>query len=202
MMLRHLFLIYMSLLYASYVGAKSHSFIGVHKALKDTQNSKGKVEDKPFSPTIGFGYNFNLFNSGYGFSPQIGYIHTTQTADDSFGKQKIHTIYLHWDFISVSSLSSNLAYRFGIGNFIKRTSGKGGTVEIPNGSGTDQARRPSKTISSYSSTFDFGLDYNFDLQLFDWGISDIGLRAELFIFRPLSSENRNYAFNIGTIIYF
>lgn len=202
MMLRSLLVLGLCLLQTTTAEAKLHSFVGFHKALKDTQNQKGKVEEKPFSPTIGVGYNFNLFNTGFGFSPQLGYIHTKQTANDSFGDQKVHTIFLNWDFIWISSLSDHLAFRFGIGNFIKRTSGKGGTVEIPNGSGTDQAQRPGGTVNSYSSTFNLGADYNFDLQMLDSWVQDIGIRFELYTFRPLSSENRNYAFNIGALLYF
>jgi hypothetical protein len=183
------------------VWARRHAFVGFHRTLKDTQNSKGKVEDKPLSPTVGLGYNFNLFNTGLGFSPQVGYIHTDQTANDSFGKQKIHSFFLNWDLLWISSLSNNLAFRFGLGTFIKRIRGEGGTVEIPNGSGTDQARRPSGTVTSYSSTFNLGADYNFGLSAGEW-IDDAGLRFELYTFRPLSSENRNYAFNFGVILYF
>lgn len=198
---RFLVLLFVGFLGVRSADAKLHSFLGFNKALKDTQNSKGKVEDKPFSPTLAIGDNFNFFGTGLGFSPQFGYIHTKQVANDSFGDQKIHTIFFNWDFLWVSSLSDHLAFRFGIGNFIKRTSGKGGTVEIPNGTGTDQARRPGGTVNSYSSTFNFGADYNLDMQMYGW-FTDLGLRFELFVFRPLSSENRNYAFNLGSILYF
>ena len=163
MLLRSLVFTVVSCFLLNSAFSKPHTFLGFNKTLKDTQNSKGKVEDKPFSPTIGFGYNFDLFGSGFGFSPQIGYIHTNQVADDSFGKQQVHTIFFNWDFIWISSFSNDLAIRFGIGNFIKRTHGEGGTVEIPNGNSTDQARRPSGTVSSYSSTFNLGADYNFGL---------------------------------------
>ncbi len=202
MLLRYLLIMAIGTFTASSAFARPHLFLGFNRALKDTQNQKGKVEDKPFSPTISAGYNFNLFDSGFGFSPQLGYIHTNQTANDDFGKQKVHTIFLNWDFIWISSLSDSLAFRFGIGNFIKRTSGEGGTVEIPNGGGTDQARRPDGTVNSYSSTFNLGADYRFDLQLPGPWVQDVGLRFELYTFRPLSSENRNYTFNFGTILYF
>lgn len=183
-------------------GAKSHFSTGVHKALKDVQDSKGNVEDKPFSSFIAWGYHFKLFESRYGFSPQIGYIHNKEVANDSFGDQKVHTFFLNWDFLYVPEFSDQFAFRFGIGNFIKRISGEGGTVEIPNGGGTDLARRPSKTVTSYSSTFNFGADYNFNVGPFGDYISDLGLRFELFTFRPLSQENRNYAFNLGVLIYY
>lgn len=199
---RYFMILILCSLWLPTVFGSSHSFIGVHKALKDTQNSSGKLEDKPFSPTIGYGYNFDLFGTGFGFSPQIGYIHTKQVADDSYGKQKVHTIFFNWDFMYIPTWTQSLAFRFGIGNFIKRTSGEGGKVTIPNGSGTAKANRPSKTVSSYSSTFDFGADYKLNLGLTDWWVEDLGFRFELYVFRPLSKEYRNYAFNLGTILYF
>lgn len=202
MMLKFLMAVSISCFTLTSAYARQHGFIGFNKALKTTQNSKGKIEEKPFSPTLGYGYNFNLFDSGFGFSPQIGYVHTKQITNDSYGKQKVHSVFLNWDFIWLSPLSDSLAFRFGIGNFIKRTSGEGGTVEIPNGTGTAQARRPSKTVNSYSSTFNIGADYNFDIQLFDAWIKDVGLRFELYTFRPLSKNNRNYMFNIGAIFFF
>lgn len=200
-MFKYLVLAIYCLFLAGSTFAKTHTMIGFNKVLKDTQDSNGKVDDKPFSPTLSVGYNFNLFDSGFGFSPQLGYIHTKQTANDSYGKQKVHTIFLNWDFIWISSLSDQLAFRFGLGTFIKRTKGEGGTVTIPNGTGTDEARRPGKTVSSYSSTLNLGADYNFNVQLSDW-IDDLGLRFELYTFRPLSSEYRNYAFNFGVLLYF
>ncbi len=182
--------------------AKSHFSLGFNRTLKDVQNSKGKVEDKPFSPYLGWGYHFNLFDSGFGFSPQLGYIHTTDVANDSFGKQTTHSYFFNWDFLYIPSFSNQMAFRFGIGNFIKRISGKGGTVEIPNGNSTTTARRPGKTVTSYSSTLNLGADYNFNTQLPSLGITDLGLRFELFTFRPLSQEYRNYAFNLGVLMYY
>ena len=182
--------------------AKSHFSLGFNKALKDTQDRNGKVDDKPYSPYIAWGSHFKIADSRFGFSPQLGYIHTTQTANDSFGKQKIHTVFLHWDFLYVPEFSDQFAFRFGIGNFVKRTSGEGGTVTIPNGSGTSTARRPSGTSNSYSSTFNFGADYNFNLAMADSWITDLGIRFETFIFRPLSQEYRNYAFNLGLLMYY
>jgi hypothetical protein len=183
------------------VHAKPQVFIGAYKALKDTQDSDGKVAEKPFSPAIAIGYNFNLFDTGFGFSPHFGYIHTKVTANDSYGKQKIHTLFFNWDFLYVPEIFPSMAVRFGVGNFLKRTSGEGGTVEIPNGNGTDEARRPDETRTSYTSTFNLGADFNFELPLNDW-FTDLGLRTEMFIFRPLSKENRNYAFILGLTLFF
>ncbi len=183
------------------VVAKPHILIGAYKPLKDTQDTNGKVLEKNFSPSIGIGYNFDLFNTGFGFSPQFGYIHTKITANDSYGKQKSHSLFLHWDFLYTPEFFPNMSIRFGIGNFIKKISGEGGTVEIPNGSGTDMAIRPDETRTSYSSTFNLGADLNFDLPLGDL-ITDLGLRAEMFTFRPLSKEYRNYAFMLSGLLYF
>jgi hypothetical protein len=182
--------------------SKSNFSIGFNKNLKDTQNSNGKVDDKPYSPYISWGSNFKIADLSFGFSPQIGYIHTIQTADDSYGKQKVHSFFIHWDFLYVPEFSDQFAFRFGIGNFIKRTYGEGGTVTIPNGTGTSTARRPDSTVNSYSNTFNLGADYNLDLDFSgDW-LSDLGIRFETFIFRPLSQDYRSYAFNLGLLLYY
>lgn len=197
-------LIFLLLLAAALIhrpaSAKLHSFIGFNKRLKDVQDQNGKVESKPFSPTLSIGDNFAITND-WGFSPQLGYIHTTQERRDSYGDQKTHSFFLNWDFITVSSWLDGLAWRIGIGNFIKRVHGKGGTVQIPNGSGTATARRPGGTVSSYSNTFDFGFDYKFGLSQSDW-FTDLGLRFQLYVFRPLSKDNRSYAFNLGFLWFF
>ena len=179
--------------------ADLNTFVGFNKQLKDVQNSKGKVEGTHYSPVVGLGYNIRLTES-FGCSPQLGYIHTTVTAKDSYGKQKVHSIFLNYDFIYLTPFMDNLALRFGIGNFIKRTSGKGGNVTIPNGNSTTTAKRPGKTVSSYSSTFNLGADLLFNFST-DW-FRNMGLRFELYTFRPLSKEYRNYAFNLGFTLYF
>lgn len=176
-----------------------HTFIGLNKSLKDVQDSNGKADDNPFSPALSLGYNFQLYDR-FGFSPQLGYIHNKVTANDSYGDQKVHTLFIHYDFIWLTSFSDSLALRFGVGNFIKRISGEGGSVTIPNGSGTAQALRPDETRTSYSSTLNFGADYNFEYS-YGW-LVNTGLRFEFFTFRPLSKENRNYAFNFGLLFYF
>jgi hypothetical protein len=182
--------------------AKSHFSIGFNKNLKDTQNSSGKVDDKPYSPYLSWGSHFKIADSRFGFSPQLGYIHTNQTANDSYGKQKIHSFFLHWDFIYAPEFLNQFAFRFGVGNFIKRTTGEDGTVTIPNGTGTATARRPGSTVNSYSNTFNFGADYNFDLNFSGAWFTDLGIRFETFIFRPLSQDYRSYAFNLGILLYY
>jgi hypothetical protein len=175
-------------------------FTGFNKSLLDVQDKKGKERKTPFEPTLAIGKNFE-FSPGFGFSPQLGYIHNIIVSDDGYSEYKMHTFFILYDFLWIPSSLPDLATRFGIGNFIKRISGEGGTVTIPNGSGTATAYRPKKERqSSYSNTFNFGLDYNFNFSA-SW-FDSLALRFELFIFRPLSKEYRNYAYHLGTVFYF
>ena len=75
-------------------------------------------------------------------------------------------------------------------------------MTIPNGTGTATARRPGSTVNSYSNTFNFGADYNFDLNFSGAWFTDLGIRFETFIFRPLSQDYRSYAFNLGVLLYY
>jgi hypothetical protein len=176
-------------------------FTGVHKSLLDVQDKNGDELKTPFEPTFALGTNFKLAES-WGFSPHIGYIHNTISSDDSYGKYRKHTIFILYDFIWLPlSGMKDLGLRFGIGNFITRTKGEGGTVQIPNGGGTATAYRPGKeTRSSYSGTFNFGVDY-----MFNWSsgwFNNFALRFETIVYRPLAGEHRNYAYQLGSVFFF
>jgi len=181
------------------VSASTNVFLGAYKPLNDVQDKKGKISKNPLSPALSIGKNFQLMDR-FGFSPQLGYIYHSNHSDDSYGKYTVRTIFLLYDFIWVPEMANSLALRFGVGNFIKSVEGEGGQVTIPNGSGTASATRPSGKKTSYSNTFNFGADWNWGIKG-DW-FENVGLRFETFVFRPLSKDYRNYAFNVGMLIYF
>ena len=175
-----------------------HVSTGVYKSLIDVQDKNGKEVKNPFSPALTVGTNFQ-FGQSFGFSPQLGFIHHTVKSDDSYGKYKMYTFFLLYDFIWVPQSFDSFALRFGLGTFRKTIKGEGGKVTIPNGASTMQAYRPD-SVTSYSGTFNLGADYNFNI-LKDW-FSNFGMRFEVFVFRPLSSENRNYTYNLAFVAYF
>jgi hypothetical protein len=182
-----------------------HAAIGTYKMLDKTQTQSGGDASNAFSPMVGVGGNFSLPWSGWGFSPQLGYVRHTVKSDDSYGGEyQIQTIMMLYDFVWVPEIFSGssvpFAVRLGLGNFRRSTKGKGGTVTIPNGGGTTTAPRPSSSEASYTGTFNLGADFTFGA-LASW-MTNTGLRFETFTFSPLNKEKRTYAFNLMALAYF
>ena len=176
----------------------AHLSTGIYKSLIDVQDKNGKEVTNPFSPALSVGSNFK-FTDGFGFSPQLGFVYHTVQTDDSYGDYKMYSIFLLYDFIWVPQSYQSFALRFGLGTFRKTITGKGGTVTIPNGTGTATAYRP-ESATSYSGTFNLGTDFKFNMRT-NW-FTNFGLRFEVFAFRPLSQEYRNYTYNLGFLAYF
>ena len=175
-----------------------HVSTGVYKSLIDVQDKNGKVASNPFSPALTVGSNFQ-FADGFGFSPQLGFVYHTVQTDDSYGDYKMYSIFLLYDFIWVPQDYQFFALRFGLGTFRKTITGKGGTVTIPNGNSTAKAYRP-ESATSYSSTINLGTDFNFNMST-QW-FTNMGVRFEVFAFRPLSQEYRTYTYNLAFVAYF
>jgi hypothetical protein len=175
-----------------------HVSSGVYKSLIDVQDKNGKEVKNPFSPALTVGSNFK-FADGFGFSPQLGFVYHTVETDDSYGKYKMYSIFLLYDFMWVPQDYQFFALRFGLGTFRKTISGQGGTVTIPNGNSTATAYRP-ESSTSYSSTINLGTDFNFNMST-QW-FTNMGVRFEVFAFRPLSQEYRTYTYNLGLVAYF
>ena len=176
-----------------------HVTTGFYKSLMDVQDKNGKEATNPLFPAIGVGTNFEM-TSAFRFSPQLGYISHTVDSKDSYGKYKMSTIFLLYDVLWLPKGFTNTAFRFGLGTFRKSISGKGGAVTIPNGNSTMTAYRPGKSQTSYSGTFNLGADIQFEF-LRDW-FDKFGVRGEMFVFRPLSKEYRNYSFILAAVGYF
>jgi hypothetical protein len=182
-----------------------HATVGTYKMLDKTQTSSGSKASNAFSPMVGVGGNFSLPWSGWGFSPQLGYVRHIIKSDDSYGGDyEITTIMMLYDFVWVPEMfmtgNTPFALRMGIGNFRRRTEGEGGKVTIPNGNSTAQAYKPGGSETSYTGTFNLGADMNFG-SLADWMVNT-GLRFETFMFSPLNKEKRTLAFNLMAVAYF
>lgn len=181
-----------------------HVTSGFYMPLLDVQDKNGKEVKNHIDPTIGIGRNWQIGND-WGFSPQFNYIYDLKGSDDGYNDYKVHTFVILYDFVwlPIDSMKSGnvFALRFGIGNFIKRISGEGGAITVPNGSsGSSTAYRPEKTITSFSGTFNLGADLSLDL-LKDY-FNNFGFRLEAYTFRPLSQEYRNYSYSLTAVGYF
>lgn len=182
-----------------------HTYLGTYKMLEKTQDQAGSHADNKFNPMFGVGGNFSAF-WGLGFSPQLAYVHHIPNSDDSYGGDySMRTIMMLYDFVWVpggGDYGSRVpwAVRFGVGNFMKSIKGEGGKVTVPNGTSTIKQYRPGKRVTTYTGTFNLGADFTFNA-FQDW-FDVFGLRFETFMFSPLNSEKRTYAFNLLAVGYF
>lgn len=180
-----------------------HVTTGLYQSLLKVQDQKGKTVKRDFHPHVELGYNWRTGND-WGFSPQIGYIYNIQRSEDKYSEYKVHTFNILYDFVwlPIDSMKgpTTFAMRMGLGTFIKRISGKGGSVTVPNaGSGTATAYRPKGTQTSYSSTINLGADYTF--KMFEEYFENLGLRFETYTFRALS-KYRSTSYTFGVVGYF
>jgi hypothetical protein len=90
----------------------------------------------------------------------------------------------------------------GLGNFRKSIKGEGGTVTIPNGSGTATAYKPGKAQESYTSTLNLGADWQFSKGYGGDTINGYGLSLETFWNELLDSKKRMFTVQFGFTAYF
>lgn len=164
------------------------------------QNQAGSEAADPLSPGIAFGHAFEVMD-GMHFAPQLGYIRNEVKSDDHYsGKYKIETLYLHYDFYHQWRQLESLRTHFGFATMAKRIKGEGGTVVIPNGTGTAMAYRPGGTKTSYTHAFTTGLDWNF-LET-NGAVKKYGVFGQLFIYEILDGERRMFTALLGLNLEF
>lgn len=158
------------------------------------QDDRGDEASDSIQPALSIGHTFDM---GFGwfdsihFSPRLGYIRDLEPARDSYGQQRIEHLYVLYDF--VSPIATNTFLRYGFGSFLKRISGDGGSITIPNGSGTATAYRPDGTKTSATATTDLGLDYIWS----DSGSAGYRLAAELHAYQILDNKRRWLAYQLS-----
>jgi hypothetical protein len=161
------------------------------------QTQSGSEAADPISPGVSLGPHFDL-GSDWSFSPELGYIYNqVETKDRYGGKPKVETFYLLYDLSYSLGYSRNYSVRGGLGTFIKRIKGPGGTVTVPNGSGTSTAYRPGDTQTSYSGSINLGFEWYFS----DGDVSSFFHRyrlfSEIFVIDPLFDRKRLFTYQIG-----
>ena len=143
--------------------------LGLYQADSKVQSPSGSEDSDPYSVGIAIGYDFDFY-WGHLFSPQLGYIQHAVNSEDDYGSYKMTTIYVLYDFVYKPSwFAQNMSVRYGVGNFIKKIDGDGGTVTVPNGSGTATAYRP-ESSTSHSGNFNLGLQWDFGAIQKTWGV--------------------------------
>lgn len=143
---------------------------------KAQTNNSGSTEIFSINPYFGIGTQLNLGKAHY-FSPEIGYAYYADGVEGS----RSESILLQYNFSYV--LTNQFALRYGLSNHWFRIVGKGGTVTLNNGSDTREFAAPSRTVTSYYSTLNFGLEYMFQSKKFS-------LRFDLNMMNFREFENR------------
>ncbi len=155
------------------------------------KDAQGGSNATTIHPGINGKLIFNISGSN-SFNPEFGYVFHRETAD-TYGTQSKKTIYILWDLSY--AITKKLILQYGIGTFMTKISGDGGTVSVRNGeSGTATAYKPEESVTSYNSTLNLGVEYFF----FD----KTSFKGEGFVFSFLSSEKRNIKYAISLHQYF
>lgn len=158
------------------------------------QDDRGDEASDPIQPALSIGHTFDMglgwFDSVH-FSPRLGYVRDLEPSRDSYGQQRIEHIYVLYDF--VSPIADSTFLRYGFGSFLKRVSGDGGSLTIPNGSGTATAYRPEGTKTSSTATTNLGIDYIWS----DSGSTGYRLAAELHAYQILDNKRRWLAYQLS-----
>jgi hypothetical protein len=177
------------------VHARIHFGSGV--AMFDRKVQSNKEADKKQSPPaelfILAGTRFRLFKNILA-TPELGLQFNREAAEDNYGgKISIKTFLLRYHAlypISAGGFSSSvLSVRFGATTFIRSTKGEGGSLEVPNGSSTMAAYRPSDKTTSYTADPALGFDYMVSRPLLR-GTRNFGVGALLEVPQFLSKERR------------
>lgn len=181
----------------------AHAFdlgLGVYRPEEKVQSSSGSEKADPISPNISIGHMWSF--SWFDFAPRFGYIRHQNNSDDSYGKYQVETLYLLYNISTPLDGygSGNLRVNYGLGTFGRKIKGEGGTVEIPNGSGTATAARPGEGKTSYTLSSQVGLDYR-------WGssgstVQGYGLQGYLFALQPLNNKKRMFALSLDFLVAF
>ena len=194
------FFLFLFFLYSSSLASAFDVGLGFYKPDEKVQASSGGEKPDPTSPGISIGHlwSFSVFD----FAPRFGYIKHQNNSDDSYGSYKVETMYLLYDLSHRLEFSGpgEARINFGVGTFAKKITGEGGTVEIPNGSGTATATRPGDAKTSYTLSADLGFDYR-------WGstgdtVKGYGLQGYLFAHQPLNNKKRLYALSLQFLVLF
>ena len=140
-------------------------------------------------------FKFKPFKNHF-FRPEIGLIFESSEMDDEYFRNTTYLLYnLAWEF------KKNTFLRYGIGTFIDKVGGVGGSKVQNNGSSYATFYRPSTTIYSYTSSFNIGIEYELTYRgnpLESKKYRPL-VRFETFTFSPLNSKRRAFGFSMNML---
>ena len=144
-----------------------------------------------FSFDSALSWSFHLpFQTSFSqfFIPEWGYVF--HRLDDDAGYSK-RTSFVLFDL--GISLAPDVLFRYGIGTFITKIDGPGGSLTVNDGGAMNTAYLPGRSISSWNTTLNLGTKIDLN--------SKLGVRFEFFLFSPLSSTARKFSYLLNLVCY-
>ncbi len=130
------------------------------------------------------------------FRPEVGLIFESSEMDDEYFRSTTYILYsLAWEF------KRNTFLRYGVGTFIDRVGGMGGSKLQNNGSSYATFYRPISTVFSYTSSINLGIEYELTyrgLPLESRKYRPL-IRFETFTFSPLNSKKRALGVSVNML---
>ena len=149
-------------------------------------SNTGATKKFELTPYFGLGWQFHIAGPQY-FTPELGYAHWLDNAK----KTKKSMVFLHYNFSYV--LSPSFLWRYGLTTHWYRIGGDGGTVTLRNGNGYTDFHAPSKTVTSYFTTFNLGAEFFMDREK--------SLRFDLHMMNANEFENKAYNYLLTINFY-
>ena len=154
--------------------------------LSSQNDSEGGTGTLSLQPTI---YVNSIVGSymGHMIMPEIGYVHYTGLSDDYSKKSMYFLADVGY------KLGANFILKYGFGFFRTSIGGDGETINLNNGSSTQDFYQPSESVTTYSSTLNFGAEFA--------ATSKVAFRFESFLHGYLSSTKRDLSYMFSLTYY-
>ena len=136
------------------------------------------------------------FLKGHYARPEIGLNFDSSEMEDEYGRSTIYILYdLAWEW------KKNIFLRYGVGTFIDKVFGPGGTKVQNNGGSFSTFYKPVGKAYSYTSSINLGIEYQLE---YGGGPLESRLfrpmfRVETHTFSPLSSNQRAFSVSVNMV---
>lgn len=141
-------------------------------------NNSGQTKKFEINPHLGIGTQIQMSGEHY-FLPEFGFTYFLNNAENT----KRDMIHLQYDFGYI--LNSQTILRYGLTNHWYRLHGEGGSVKLRNGNGSTEFPSPDKTVITYFTSLDLGMEYILSNRSY-------GVRFDFQILSFQELENRSY----------
>ncbi len=149
-------------------------------------NIKGGTVYFDVAPTIFAGLNLPFIFAGSNLLPAIGYAHFF--TDDNTTKSDL-ILQLHAN----QELLTSFYFHYGFSSYMEKIGGDGSDVRLNNGNGYSTFYAPKNSMTTYTSSLDFGGEYIYD--------ANYTFKMNFSIMRFLSSDRRRVGHTM-TLNYF